>query len=74
MNGSDSIKKAAINKAKQVASAATNNGNGGKKRRKQVSSCAGNLKTDIGLTVSRLGVPETDHYHRGPASNGRKSA
>ncbi|KAK5125744.1 hypothetical protein LTR85_012018 [Meristemomyces frigidus] len=36
MNGSDSIKKAAINKAKQVASAATNNGNGGKKRRKQV--------------------------------------
>ena len=35
MNGSD-IKKAAINKAKQVASAANNaaNGNGGKKRRK----------------------------------------
>ena len=31
MNGSD-IKKAAINKAKQVAQAA--NGNGGKKRRK----------------------------------------
>lgn len=35
MNGSD-IKKAAINKAKQVATAANNatNGNGGKKRRK----------------------------------------
>lgn len=35
MNGGD-IKKAAINKAKQVASAANNaaNGNGGKKRRK----------------------------------------
>ncbi len=35
MNGSD-IKKAAINKAKQVANAANNaaNGNGGKKRRK----------------------------------------
>lgn len=35
MNGND-IKKAAINKAKQVASAANNaaNGNGGKKRRK----------------------------------------
>jgi len=32
MNGAD-IKKAAINKAKQVAQAA--NGNGGKKRRKQ---------------------------------------
>ncbi|GAB7346731.1 hypothetical protein MBLNU459_g1841t1 [Dothideomycetes sp. NU459] len=34
MNGSD-IKKAAINKAKQVANAAASNGNGGKKRRKQ---------------------------------------
>lgn len=35
MNGGD-IKKAAINKAKQVATAANNaaNGNGGKKRRK----------------------------------------
>jgi len=35
MNGGD-IKKAAINKAKQVANAANNaaNGNGGKKRRK----------------------------------------
>lgn len=35
MNGND-IKKAAINKAKQVATAANNaaNGNGGKKRRK----------------------------------------
>ncbi|KAI9792386.1 MAG: serine/threonine protein kinase, CMGC group [Candelina submexicana] len=33
MNG-DSIKKAAINKAKQVANAANGNGNGGKKRRK----------------------------------------
>lgn len=35
MNGND-IKKAALNKAKQVASAANNvaNGNGGKKRRK----------------------------------------
>ena len=35
MNGGD-IKKAALNKAKQVASAANNaaNGNGGKKRRK----------------------------------------
>lgn len=35
MNGND-IKKAAISKAKQVASAANNaaNGNGGKKRRK----------------------------------------
>ena len=35
MNGSE-IKKAAINKAKQVANAANNatNGNGGKKRRK----------------------------------------
>ncbi|KAK3049432.1 serine/threonine protein kinase, CMGC [Extremus antarcticus] len=38
MNGSESIKKAAINKAKQVASAASSNGsssNNGKKRRKQ---------------------------------------
>lgn len=34
MNGSD-IKKAAINKAKQVANAAASNGNSGKKRRKQ---------------------------------------
>nr|POF13207.1 protein kinase dsk1 [Quercus suber] len=35
MNGSDSIKKAAINKAKQVASAASSsNGSNGKKRRK----------------------------------------
>jgi serine/threonine-protein kinase SRPK3 len=32
MNGTDSIKKAAIQKAKQVAQAA--NGSGGKKRRK----------------------------------------
>lgn len=32
MNGTDSIKKAAINKAKQVAQAA--NGSGSKKRRK----------------------------------------
>jgi len=37
MNGSDSIKKAAINKAKQVASSvsSTSNGSNGKKRRKQ---------------------------------------
>ncbi|KAK3715860.1 serine/threonine protein kinase, CMGC [Vermiconidia calcicola] len=36
MNGTDSIKKAAINKAKQVAGAASSNGsNNGKKRRKQ---------------------------------------
>ena len=35
MNGPDSIKKAAINKAKQVASAAQGNGSAGKKRRKQ---------------------------------------
>lgn len=33
MNGAD-IKKAAINKAKAVAQAASANGNGGKKRRK----------------------------------------
>lgn len=33
MNGTD-IKKAAFNKAKQVAHAAAANGNGGKKRRK----------------------------------------
>lgn len=37
MNGSDSIKKAAINKAKQVASVASSNGssNGSKKRQKK---------------------------------------
>lgn len=36
MNGSDSIKKAAINKAKHVAGVATSNGSqNGKKRRKQ---------------------------------------
>ena len=34
MNGAADIKKAAINKAKQVAQAAAQNGNGGKKRRK----------------------------------------
>ena len=72
MNGSDSIKKAAISKAKQVASSATNNGSAGKKRRKQVSICAGRAGADIGLTVYRLGVPETNHYHRGPADSERK--
>ena len=35
MNGTDSVKKAAINKAKQVAGAANSNGSNGKKRRKQ---------------------------------------
>ena len=35
MNGSDGIKKAAIEKAKKVANVASSNQNTGKKRRKQ---------------------------------------
>jgi serine/threonine-protein kinase SRPK3 len=54
MNGSD-IKKAAINKAKQVAQAA--NGNGGKKRRKN------DLKPIITTTTEQ-------HQDGSPASGG----
>lgn len=35
MNGNEGIKKAAINKAKQVGNAVASNGSNGKKRRKQ---------------------------------------
>jgi len=68
MNGSESIKKAAINKAKQVASAATSNGsNNGKKRRKQVRYCGAHNVYVQTLTLFS-GCTEAYHHHRGAAA------